>query len=402
MKRVIGVLFALVFLVLGCGKSEEKAAEATKAEGAAVKSEILVGLISDLSGGTSTVGRPYAEGIKAAADYLNSQGGVSGHPIKLVQVDYAYNVQQALSAYKRFKSMGVVAIQGWGTGDTEALVESVAKDKIPFYSASYSAHLTDPTKAPYNFFISADYSTQLRAGLDYIKSEWKESRAPRLAFVYPDHPYGISPIAAGKEYAASIGFEIVGDENVSLNAMDATTQLLALQKKNPDFIWVGGTTPSTAVVMKDASKLKMPAKFLVNIWGSDENLYTLAGEAANGQYGLQTGVVYGQDVPGMKIIMEATKGQPQMTHYIRGFASMLTMAEAMRIAAEKGEITGPAIKEASETLRDFDPMGLVPPVSFFADDHRPNMSVKIYRIENGQLTYVSTSTLERKPEWLGK
>jgi branched-chain amino acid transport system substrate-binding protein len=368
----------------------------------AVKSEILIGVISDLSGATSAVGRPYADGIKAAAEYLNSQGGVAGHPIKLTQVDYAYNVQQALSAYKRFKSMGVVAIQGWGTGDTEALVESVAKDQIPFYSASYSAHLTDPTKAPYNFFISADYSTQLRAGLDYLKSQWKEERAPRLAFVFPDHPYGISPIAAGKEYANSIGYEIVGDENVSLSAMDATTQLLSLQKKNPDFIWVGGTTPSTAVIMKDAQRLKMQSKFLVNIWGSGEDIFTLAGEAANGHYGLQTGVGYGQDVPGMKIIEEITKGQPQMTHFIRGFASMLTMAEAIRLADAKGEITGPAIKEASETLRDFDPMGLTPAVSFFPDDHRPNMSANIFLLENGKLNFLSTQSVERKAEWLGK
>ena len=400
MKRALLVLLALAMaFAAGCGKGEETV-EATKAD--AVKSEILVGVISDLSGGTSTVGRPYAEGIKAAADYLNSQGGVAGHPLKLIQVDYAYNVQQALSAYKRFMSSGVVAIQGWGTGDTEALVSTVAKDQIPFYSASYSAHLTDPSKAPYNFFISADYSTQLRSGLDFLKSGWKEERAPRLAFIYPDHPYGISPIAAGKEYAQQIGYELVGDENVSLNAMDATTQLLALQKRNPDFIWIGGTTPSTAVIMKDAQKLKMKARFLVNIWGSGEDIFTLAGDAANGHYGLQTGVRYGQDVPGMKIIMEITNGRPQMTHYIRGFASMLTMAEAMRIAAEKGEITGPAIMEASRTLRDYDAMGLVPPVSFFPDDHRPNMAVNIFLMDNGQLNFLSTQTIERKAEWLGK
>jgi branched-chain amino acid transport system substrate-binding protein len=400
MRRTLTILFALTVLFAGCGKEEEKAVDAVGQE--AVKSEIIIGLISDLSGATSTVGRPYADGIKAAGDYLNSQGGVAGHPIRLVQVDYAYNVQHALSAYKRFRSMGVVAIQGWGTGDTEALVESVARDQVPFYSASYSAHLTDPSKAPYNFFISADYSTQLRAGLDYLKSQWQEERAPRLGFIFPDHPYGISPIASGKEYAQSIGFDIVGDENVSLNALDATTQLLSIQKRNPDYLWVGGTTPSTAVIMKDAQRLKMQAKFLVNIWGSGEDIFTLAGDAANGHYGLQTGVGYGQDVPGMKIIEEMTKGQPQMTHYIRGFASMLTMAEAIRIAAEKGEVTGPAIKEASETLRNYDPMGLTPPVSFYVDDHRPNMAVNIFLMNNGKLEFLSTQTLERRAEWLGK
>ncbi|MDY6851963.1 MAG: ABC transporter substrate-binding protein, partial [Thermodesulfobacteriota bacterium] len=260
MKRIsvlTAVLCLSLFLVCSCGKKEE------------VKT-IKIGNLAELSGPTSAVGAPYAEGIKTCVDYLNSKGGIAGRKLELLQVDYAYDVQKALTAYKRFKTQGIVALQGWGTGDTEALVEFVAKDQIPSLSASYSAHLTDPKKAPYNFFIAPDYSTQLRAALKYLRDSWKESYSPRVAFVYPDHPYGLSPIAAGKEYAKELGFEIVGDENVSLKAVDATTQLLSLQKKNPDFVWIGGTTPSTAVIMKDAKKLKMKTTFFVDIWGNDE------------------------------------------------------------------------------------------------------------------------------------
>ena len=365
--------------------------------------EIKIGLLSDLSGPTSAVGRPYSEGVKDCAKYLNSQGGIAGHKIKLIQVDYAYNAQQAISAYKKFVTRDkIIALQGWGTADTEALTRFVAKDRIPTFSASYSAHLTNPKKAPYNFFIAADYSTQLRAALEYFKEHWTKSRAPRVAFVYPDHPYGLAPIPAGKEYAKQLGYEIVGEENVGLKAIDATTQLLNLKKKNPDYVWIGGTTPSTAVIMKDAQKLGFAPTFFVNIWGADENLMKLAGPACEGHYSLQAAAIYGQDVPGMKIIQQLTNNQPQMTHYIRGFASMLVMAEGIKRAAAKGKITGPAIKEALETLRDFDPMGLTPPISYYPDDHRANMSVFIYQIKNGKLTFVTAQSLPRKKEWLGK
>jgi branched-chain amino acid transport system substrate-binding protein len=364
--------------------------------------QIKIGLISDLSGPTSDVGRPYAEGIKACAEYLNKQGGVAGQPLELIQVDYAYNVQQAIAAYNRFKGQGVVAIQGWGTADTEALVRFVARDEMPTFSASYSAHLTDPKEAPYNFFIAADYSTQGRAALDYLKTNWTEQRAPKLALVYPNHPYGLAPIPAIKAYAQELGYELVGEENVGLGDMDATSQLLRLQRQEPDYAWVGGTISSTAVILKDAQKIGMKTKFITNIWGNDEQLLKLAGSAANGNYGLQTAVVYGADVPGMKIIKEITGGKPQMTHFIRGFASMYVMAEALRIAAEKGPLTGPSIKAAAETLRDFDTLGLTPPISFFPDDHRPNMSVYIYRLFEDRLELAAVPTLERKPEWFGQ
>ena len=386
MRRLFAIIAAVAFMAVAVGANA---------------AEIKVGLLSDLSGPTSAVGQPYAEGIKAGAAYVNDNGGVNGKMLKLMQVDYAYNVQQALAAYKRFKSQGMVALQGWGTADTEALTKFVARDRIPTWSASYSAHLTDPEKAPYNFFVSADYSTMARAGLQYIKDNWTESRPPRVAFVYPDHPYGISPIQAGKDYAKEIGFDVVGEENVSLKAMDATTQLLALQKKNPDYCWIGGTTPSASVILKDAAKLSMKTVFLINIWGNDESLIDLAGPASEGQLGLQAAAAYDDDTPGSKVIRELTGGKPVMTHFLRGFASVLVMAEAMRIADAGGKLDGPSIKAAAETMRDYDPMGLTPPISYFPDDHRPNMSANVYAIKDGKLVKAASPQLERKAEWLG-
>ncbi|MEW5772792.1 MAG: ABC transporter substrate-binding protein [Thermodesulfobacteriota bacterium] len=366
------------------------------------KDVVKVGVLSDLSGPTSDVGRPYAEGVKAAGAWLNSQGGVAGKDLELIQVDYAYNVQQALAAYKNFISQGIVALQGWGTGDTEALVQFVAKDKIPTFSASYSAHLTDPAKAPYNFFIAADYSTMMRAGIKYLKDNHKGPAAPKIAFIYPNHPYGLSPIAAGKDYAKELGFEIVAEENVDLKAMDATTQLLAVQKAAPDYCWIGGTTASAAVILKDAKKLGMKTQFFSNIWGLDENLLKLAGDAAEGAIGLQGSASYNDPGPGLDLIRTLTSNEPKMTHFIRGFASMLVMAEGMKRAAAKGPLTGESIKAAVETLKDYDPMGLTPPLTYLPTDHRPNMAAVLFKVQGGKLVKLATSTLDRRADWLGK
>jgi branched-chain amino acid transport system substrate-binding protein len=369
----------------------------------ALAQEYVIGSLQDLTGPTGDVGKPYGDGIRDAAKFINESGMLGKAKLKVVAVDYAYNAQQALAAYKKFTSQdNIVALQGWGTQDTEALTQFVAKDKIPCISASYSAHLTDPAKSPYNFFVAADYSTQIRAALKYFKDNWKESRAPKLALVFPNHPYGLAPIPAAKDYAKELGFELVGEENVDLKAMDATAQLLRLQKSAPDFTWIGGTTQSTAVILKDAQKLGLKTQFFTNIWGADENLPPLAAAAADGVVSLQTAVAYGQDVPGMKEIEKLTGNKPQMTHYIRAFASMLVMAEAIKTAQAKGAVTGETIKAALETLRDYNPMGLTPPISYFPDDHRPNMAVMLYKIDGGKLKLVATQTLERKKEWLGK
>jgi branched-chain amino acid transport system substrate-binding protein len=373
--------------------------------GTAMAADVIrIGQLADLTGPTGDVGKPYAEGVQAYKEYVNAHGGINGKKIEMEIYDYAYNKDKAINQYKKYKEEKVVAIEGWGTGDTEALSGFITADKIPYISASYSAHLTNPAKTPYNFFCAADYTTALRAGLTYLKDNWKEKRAPKVVFIYPNHPYGIAPIKGGKEYAKELGFEILGDENVSLKAIEANSQMLSVKNKGADFAWIGGTTNSTAVILKDAKKLGLKTRFFVNIWGMDESTPKLAEGAEEGALSMAGSVLYGDNVPGMKLLMEVTKGQPQVTHYIRGWVSMMVLTEALKRAdkATGGKITGESVKNALETFRDFDTGGLTPAkITFTPTDHRPFMAVNIMEFQNGKLVLKETMVLPRKAEWLG-
>jgi branched-chain amino acid transport system substrate-binding protein len=368
----------------------------------AAAQEIVIGNLADITGGTGDVGKPYAEGIKAYTDYINANGGINGKKIKLLQQDYAYKIPEALSLYKKFKDQDkVLALQGWGSGDTEALKEQVAKDQIPYFSASYSAHLTDPTKSPYNFFCAPDYTTAARAALKYLKDSWKEKRKPKVAFIYPDNGYGKAPIPGAKKYAEEIGFDIVGEENVDLKAIEATTQLLNLKKNEPDFAWVGGTKVSTAVILKDAKKLGLKTKFFGNIWSADEATPALANGAEEGYMVVLGAALYGEQVPGMKVIEKVSGGTPVASHWVRGWVSMMTMCEVLKIADKAKELTGPGIKKAAETLKAFETQGLTAPITITPNDHRPTMTVSLGVFAGGKLVKKATIELPRKAEWLG-
>ncbi len=372
--------------------------------GIALSADIRVGHLADLTGPTGDVGKPYAEGIQAYKDYVNSQGGINGKKIDMQMFDYAYDKNKAINQYKKYKEDQVVAIQGWGTGDTEALVGFVSADKIPYISASYSAHLTDPKKSPFNFFCAADYTTALRAGLQHLKENWKENRPPKIVFIYPNHPYGIAPIKGGKEYAKELGFEVLGDEDVSLKAIEANSQMLSVKNKGADFAWIGGTTNSTAVILKDAKKLGLKTRFFSNIWGIDETTPKLADGAEEGALVMAGSTTYGANVPGMKLLKEVSKNQPQPTPFIRGYVSMMVLVEALKRAdkATGGNITGQSVKDALETFKDFDTQGLTPgTITYTGSDHRPFMSVNIMEMEKGKLVLKKTMVLPRKAEWLG-
>jgi branched-chain amino acid transport system substrate-binding protein len=379
------------------------AAMAMCVSGAAFSAEtIKVGHLADLTGPTGEVGKPYAQGVQDYKDWVNTQGGINGKRIDMPMFDYAYYKNKAVNQYKKFLEDKVVAIQGWGSGDTEALSKTTGDDKIPYISASYSAHLTDPKKTPYNFFCAGDYTTGLRAGLKYLKDNWKEKRAPKVVFIYPNVPYGIAPIKGGKEYAKELGFEVLGDENVDLKAIEVNSQLLSVKNKGADFAWVGGTTNSTAVILKDAKKLGLKTKFFVNIWGADETTPKVAAGAEEGTLVMVGSTVYGSKAPGMKQLMEITKNQPQITHYIRGYVSMMVLTEALKIADKQGQLNGPGVKAALETLKDFDTGGLsANKITFTATDHRPFMTVNIMEFQKGAFALKQSTDLPRKAEWLG-
>jgi branched-chain amino acid transport system substrate-binding protein len=369
---------------------------------------IKVGGLFDLTGVTSDVGKPFVEGVKDAVAYINQNGGINGKNIDLSAVDYGYKIPQAQAAYKKFvEQEKVILIEGWGSGDTEALKDQVAKDRIPYFSAGFTAHMNDPAKAPYNFFVGASYSDQVRAFLQFVKKDFKDaSRKPKVCFIYPNNGFGKSPIEAGKAYAKELGIEIVDDQvTPATGFQDATTQLLNMQKKGADYAFIQNTVSWAAIILKDARKLGLKTKFFLNNYGMTEQLPDLAKDAAEGVYGMVTTTPYGANVPGMKKLVDwHKKNHPNDNHnlvYVRGWTYALVWAEGLKIADKNKQLTGEGLKKALETLKNFDLGGLVQPVTYTAADHRSSTRSAVYVVKGGKLVKVEEFEVPRKKEWLG-
>jgi branched-chain amino acid transport system substrate-binding protein len=375
--------------------------------GAAQAQEIKVGGSFDLTGLTADVGKPFAQGARDAVGWVNANGGINGKKIKLIDADYGYKVPEGVALYKRLvNDEKVVLMQAWGTGDTEALKDTVTRDQMPFFSASFSAHLTDPKKTPYNFFVPPSYSDALRAWLMWVKEDWKDkSRNPRVAFFYGDNAYGKSPIEAGRKFAKEIGVDVVDEEILPGLVQDATSQLLNMKQRGADYAYTQCTTPPFSVVLRDAKKLGLTTKWGTNVWGIGELIVAVAKEAAEGVVGALPNPPFGTDVPGMaKLVEWHQKNHPNDTHdtnYVRGWTYVLTWSEALKRADKAGQLNGPGIKAALETLKDFDLGGLSAPVTYTKDDHRSTTSVSLYQVKGGKLVKVKDYALPRKTEWLG-
>jgi branched-chain amino acid transport system substrate-binding protein len=380
-------------------------AVAVLATGQAVAQEIKVGGIFDLTGITSDVGKPYAQGVRDYVALTNSKGGVNGKKIKLIDVDYAYKIPEAVSAYKRMKEEQVVLINGWGTGDTLALKAFVNDDKIPYVSASFAGDLTDPAKTPYNYFVAPSYSDQLRAWLSWVKEDWKGNGAPKVAFFYGDNAYGKAPLAAGRAFAKENGIDVVDEEILPAGFQDANSQLLNMKQKGADYAYINVTVTGVSLVLKGAKALGLTTKWGSNPYGFSEALPLVAKEAAEGVTGVVPHVPFGTAVPGMKALEDFHKANhPTDTHdalYVRGWAGAIVWVEALKRADKAGKLTGEGVRAALETFKDFDLGGLTSPVTWTATDHRPSTRTSVFIVKDGKLVKVKDYDMPRRADWLG-
>ena len=297
-------------------------------------------------------------------------------------------------------------INGWGTGDTEALKDSVNKDRVPYISASFSGHLTDPSKTPYNFFVAPSYSDQLRAWLSWVKQDWKQKgRNPKVAFFYGDNAYGKAPIEAGRQFCKENGIDLVDEEIVPGAFQDATSQLLNMKKKEADYAYINVTTTGVSTILRDAKKLGLNTKFGSNPYGFSEALVAVAREAAEGVTGVMPHVPFGENVPGMKNLVEFHNRQHPNEKgdalYVRGWSYVMVWSEALKRADKAKALTGEGVKAALETLQNFDLGGLTANITYTPSDHRPSTKTPIYMIQSGKLVKVAEFDMPRKQQWLG-
>ncbi|MDQ0339931.1 branched-chain amino acid transport system substrate-binding protein [Caldalkalibacillus uzonensis] len=385
------MVLAAVLLLAACGQETSGGTGNGGGSSGDDSGEVIrIGGIFDITGGTGDVGEPYAQGAKAYFEYVNEQGGLDGKEVKLFDIDYAYDVSQALEAYRRLTQQDkVIGILGWGTGDTEAMKELIAEDKIPYISGSYSENLTNVEEHPYNFLSAATYSDQARTAIHWFVENWTEDRPPRMALLYNDTPFGRSPVADAKAYAESLGVEVVDEQVVDITALDASSQLLNMRSKEPDFALIQQTWGATATILKDAQRLGIETQFLGLNWAAGEGVIPLAGDAAEGFIGVipHAFPFEGLDqVPGLAEIEEYLENKGKSLDdinqkFVQGWHSAKVMLEGARLA---DELTGEGLRRGLEQLNEFDTGGLGAPVTFTEDNHRGTTAVRLAQVKDGQ------------------
>jgi branched-chain amino acid transport system substrate-binding protein len=363
-------------------------------DGAASGEPIKIGMIADLTGATGDVGTPYNQGMLAYVDYINANGGIEGRQIEALSNDYAYEVPQAEQLYNQYVNEDVVAIQGWGTGDTEALSSSVANDELPFMSGSFAEPLTDPEEAPYNFVVAPTYSDQMRIALNWIQED--SGGGAEVAVFHHDSPFGQAPVADGEawisEQGLDLGYQAYAMPGGQANYVGLLSQA---QSQGAEYIVIQNVASPAAQVAKDIAAQGLDMKIICLNWCANELFIDTGGaEAAEGHILIQPFAPVTVEKEGHQMIADYLEGEGESledkgTSWVQGWYVMHVMAEGIEHAITEGdgELTGPAIRESLETMGGIDTGGVIGDgtVEFSEESHRGSSSAGIYQAQDGEM-----------------
>lgn len=359
---------------------------------------IKIGVIADLTGATGDVGTPYNEGMMAYVDWVNSNGGIEGRKIEAMSNDYAYDVPKAEELYKKYVADGAVAIQGWGTGDSEALRTKVIADKLPFMSASYAELLTDPNESPYNFVVAPTYSDQMRVALNWIAED--SGGKGEVAVFHHDSPFGTAPVEDGKAWIEEQGLDL-GYEAYPMPATPNFVGLLSQAKsQGAKYIVIQNVSSPAAQVAKDIKAQNLDMKIVCLNWCADELFIKTAGkDNAEGAVLVQPFAPASADKPGNTDIEdylaeEGSSLEEKGLHFAQGWYTMDVMVKGIEKVLQDGDdLTGENIKKALESMGGIDTGGVVGggTVEFTPDSHAGSTASGIYEVKGGKMVEIAAN-----------
>jgi ABC-type branched-subunit amino acid transport system substrate-binding protein len=206
-------------------------------------------------------------------------------------------------------------------------------------------------------------------------------------------PYGRSIHKPSEEYAKQKNIEIVSIEEFPSQTVDLTTELLRLQQKGAQYVFMQMLPASIISTLKSADRINYNPVFIGTWTSTDPDFFKNGQGLIRDRVKMQfCGGLPSDKTPGIELMEAIWKRYKTVdsfdASYWEGVVVGMIMERAFIRAQEKfGTITSETINQAMETFTNEDFGGLVPNITYTKDDHGASFTGRIVQIhENGSFT----------------
>ena len=383
-RRVIGGLAVAVFLAAGCGGDDDDEGGGSSGgdggDGGGGSSEpFLLGYAGDLTGPLAGFGVPMYDGFMTYVDHVNSEGGVDGRDVEVVVENYEADVNKARVGVETMVDQGVSGIFGGLSGNVWGpMAELAGRFEVP----QMTTGVTDDQVIPAKPYV---YSSQLGAAANaeivstFVDDEFGADGL-KIGILGFSSAYGAAYITHLEEKADELGWEITSNQEVPLQATDATTQAEEIVGSDPDVVVLFLIDPITPLGVR-ALRDKGYTGPIVNYTGGEaEATFETLNDP---DYYAVRSYMYPQDpsIPAAVEMVEQAEAadlgdSATVAYFTQGYVQAITAVEGLKACAE--DCDGAAYNEALENLGEVDTGDLTGEMILSPDRHRAADGGRVY------------------------
>jgi len=373
MKRLLHVFFAmLVAAVVPAFAQTQGVAPDT----------VTVGAFGPITGPAAYIGLAGRDGMMLAVKEINAAGGVNGRKINVVFEDDAHSPTRALAAVKKLVEQDKIfmIMSVGGSNATVGAVDYIRDKNIPMYVSIASAPQVTWPHAKHMF--RGGTTETARYGELYAEFLATHYKAKRIAIMSGREEYprneGDATVAKLKTW---FNLEPVTRVEFNIGDKDFTSQLVQVQKADPDVIAFFGNPAEAAIAMRQAKELGLKQSFFVGSNMVDPGLVTAARQSAEGVAGFSLiPLLPGSKDPEMvrweanwrREYPNAPAGRPNNFDLL-AYGDMYVVAEGLKRAGK--ELTTDKFIAALEGIQNYRVGPVATPRTFSTKHHIGNLTL---------------------------
>src|SRR5258705_918876 len=313
--------------------------------------KVRIGVFMSLPGSTANFGISSTNGIKMAAEEVNSAGGINGKQVEILVQDDRSDASEAATIVTKFVTQDQVhAIIGEVASSRSIAAAPIAQNaKIPMLTPSS----TNPEVTKKGNFIFRSCFIDPVQGAAIAQFAARTLGAKRAAIMVDrknDYSTGLESVITAT--FKKMGGQMVAVQSYQEGDQDFNAQLTSLKGASPEVIFVPGYYNDVGLIAKQARDKGIKVPLLGGDGWDSVQLYAIGGTALNGSYFSNHYSPFDTDPKVQKFVNDykAHYGTVPDALAATAYDAALIMFDAIKRA---NSLDGTAIRDALAATKDF-------------------------------------------------
>ncbi|MFO1025244.1 MAG: ABC transporter substrate-binding protein [Acetobacteraceae bacterium] len=333
--------------------------------------EIIIGMMTDLSGVTAVQGSNAANSIRMAFDDVNAAGGIHGRKIRFIVEDMQYMVPKAVQAMNKLVNRDDIflSIASGGTPQMDAVLPMMIEKGVPsVFPLTCARSMYEPfNKYKYGQFSS--YYDQMRSCVKYFA----EARGRKVfGSMYQDTDFGRDVHAGVVDQVKAMGLTLAAVSASRPTDTDFNPQVARLKEAGCEMVAMGTIVKDTVIILQTARKMGWSPDFCGQFATYSTAVAEAPGEPAEGFFSMSPGLYAYPDDPRPAVRDVGMRYKQRFgidINYLgeAGYAGAQCLIAALQRAGR--DLNADTFQAAMEKTKDWRDIFGGPPLTITPTDH---------------------------------